>query len=122
MSTSLYRTVNVEIEDRERFHFDNFSPTVAYEKLLDSNLEEADAFVTFGTNEYNVSICTELSDSGDLAWKSLCLKHESFKRKHTVLIDHINQGSVKLTLALSRPIESMTCYNCIFDSPLFCLI
>ena len=73
VSTSLHRAVNVEIKDRERFHFDNFSPTVAYEKLFDTNLEEADALVALRANEHNVSICTELSDSGDLAWKSLCL-------------------------------------------------
>ena len=87
VSTSLHRAVNVEIKDRERFHFDNFSPTVAYEKLFDTNLEEADALVALRANEHNVSICTELSDSGDLAWKSLCLE-ESFKRQHTVSIDH----------------------------------
>ena len=73
VSTSLDRAVNIEIKHRERFHFDNFSSTIANEKLFDSNLEKANAFVAFRANEYNVPVCTELSDSGDLAWKSLSL-------------------------------------------------
>ena len=38
VSTSLHRTIDVEIKDRQRFHFDNFASSIAYKKLFDSNL------------------------------------------------------------------------------------
>ena len=47
MSTSLHIGINVEIENRKRFHFDNFTSSIAYEELLKSYFEEADTFVGF---------------------------------------------------------------------------
>ena len=58
VSTSLYRAVYIEIEDTQRFHFDNIAGSIAYEELFKANLEETDTFVRFRLYEDDVTVCT----------------------------------------------------------------
>ena len=58
VAASLHLAVNVEIEDRQRFHLDYSPGSVADEQLLEANLEETDALVGLRPYEDNVTVRT----------------------------------------------------------------
>ena len=73
MAATLHISTHVEIKDRKRFHFNDFPCAIAYEQFLPANFEKADAFAAFRSYKHYVLVCADLSDSGDLARKSLSL-------------------------------------------------
>jgi len=56
MTTSLNRRIYEEVKDGKRFHFNYFSSTTPYEKLLVAHFKEADASVTFWLHENDVTV------------------------------------------------------------------
>ena len=103
VSTTLNFAVDVEVEDRKRFHLDNRPGSIADEKFLKADFEETDAFVSLGPYEENVTVCTDFSSCSDLAREPLGLK------KHPNVNFNCPQGEISLTFALACPIESITC-------------
>ena len=77
MPTPLNTTVDIEVKDRERFHLNNLSTSIPYEKFLIAHFQETNAFVAFRSYEYNMTVRTKLSNSSDLARKPLGLLHKT---------------------------------------------
>jgi hypothetical protein len=58
MSTPLDTCIDEKIEDTNWLHLHNCATSVSDEQLFVPYFYKPDAFVTFTTNEYSVSVCS----------------------------------------------------------------
>ena len=82
VATSLDLSIDVEVENSQRFHFVHLATTAPHEKLFVADLDEADSLIRLGLHEQDVPVGLQLAVSCDRRGQFLRLVTANLVKEH----------------------------------------